>query len=382
MAATRTVLSIDYIQTLKRFGYDFKLNLCNDRVEVNGKPLSDVLECEIFTKLTDAGYPNVNVARRAFVAHALQNAYHPIRDFLNSLSYQGGNYITALAGHFTNADGTFEKWLKRWLIGAVRRVMQPGAQNRMFVLDGPQGIGKSKFVEWLVPPTLRERHFKSGPINPENKDHKIALMERWIWEVAELGSTTRKADRDALKDFITLERVTERMPYDRYETQKPALTSFIGTVNNEGGLLSDPTGNRRFMFSKITGIDWSYAQNVNINDVWAEAVMLYLAGEPADLTADEKKLAEEINQNYKVEDPLEAIFFRYFKLDPSPNFFTPSLEIVETILDPNQGGYRGTTDMVSKKLAAIMTELGIEKARRRHNNYSNPVSGYVGIRKI
>ena len=96
------------------------------------------------------------------------------------------------------------------------------------VLDGPQGIGKSFLVRWLCP---KERYYIEGGINTEDKDSLIRLASKWIWEVGELQATTRKADREALKDFISRRDVTVRPAYGRYDIVKPALASFIVTIN-------------------------------------------------------------------------------------------------------------------------------------------------------
>jgi predicted P-loop ATPase len=184
-----------------------------------------------------------------------------------------------------------------------------------------------------------------------------------------------------------------RPPYGRYEISKPALSSFIGTVNNENGLLADPTGNRRYMFSKIDSIDWhGYMANIDVNAAWAEAKAAYLAGEPADLEPEELLLAEKINTSYEVEEPLEGIILQHFEIDPCAlAWWTPTSEILQAIddvhKDPITGEstaatYKGTTMSVSLKIASLMTSLGCERNRRRGAEGKNPQWGYLGVRKL
>ena len=363
------------VAVLKKQGFTFRINELNDQLEVNGRPISDVVEAILRHELRKYGF-KVNPALDEIITYADRNRYHPIRDYLNGLKYDGGSHIETLASYFTNPDGCFYEWLRKWLIGAVRRVLHPGAQNRVLVLEGPQNKGKSKFVEWLCPDPLKS-HFRTGPVDPANKDHKIALFETWIWEIAELGSTTRKADREALKQHLTIEHVAERLPYGKYPVHKPALTSFIGTLNDEGGVLSDPTGNRRFMFCKITDIDWQgYTQAVNVDDIWAEAVMLYLAGESADLSPEQSELAANQNAKYEVEDPLENLVRTHFVITPGGNDFMRSSDMISILLDPSKGNFKGTTDLVSKRLSALMVKLGIERGRD-----SDKMRGYYGIKQ-
>ena len=106
------------------------------------------------------------------------------------------------------------------------------------VLLGAQGKGKSGLAEWLCPVP---RLFYEGPINPDDKDSLIRLINNWIWEVAELDSTTKRSERSALKHFISTKTVKVRVPYGQYDTEKPAAASMIGTINEDGtGFLHDP----------------------------------------------------------------------------------------------------------------------------------------------
>ena len=154
-----------------------------------------------------------------------------MKDYILSLSWDGLPHIEEVANHFQDKDCVFHLWLRRWLLGAIGKALN-NDQNRMLVLDGVQGIGKSYFAKWLSDPL--EKYFIEAPINTDDKDVFLRLSSKWIWEVSELGSTTRRADREAIKAFLTMREITIRRPYDRYDTHKSALASFIGTVNDEG----------------------------------------------------------------------------------------------------------------------------------------------------
>ena len=373
----KNVKSREYIQVLEAMGYTFRMNECNDELEVNQAPITDPIRAEIRARLRDAGYPFVHVAEDAYTAHGWKKRYHPIKEYFDTLQYDGGAHISKLSSYFHDKDGVFETWFRRWLIGSVAKVMR-GGQNAMFVLDGPQGCGKSYFASWLCPPSIRG-YFIESPINPDDKDAHIRLISKWIWEVAELGSTTRKADREALKFFISQRTVTVRKAYGRYDTRKRAMASLIGTVNNEAGLLADKTGNRRFLVCKLESVDWSYADDIDVDQVWAEAQASYLAGEPWQLTVAEQQLAAAINEGYEIDDPIEGLLLKYFRVDPTATaFWTPTAEILQTL---EINGLRGNTRANAMGLAAVMTKLGLEK-KRRNNTQGQKVWGYEGVRTI
>jgi len=291
--------------------YDFRLNLCNDDVEIGGEPISDVLEDQIIAKVRDYGITtglgvNVSHAREAVTTEAAQRAYHPIKDYLHGLRWDGKDHIGELCQHFTDApdcEGRFLQWFGHWLVGAVAKVFERW-QNPMLVIDGAQEIGKSYFARWLCP---LERNFYAGAIYPENKDYKLRQMDTWIWEVEELGATTRRQDIEALKAFQTMGMVRDRKPYGHRDIIKPAITSFVGTINSDAGFLVDRTGNRRFLVCTVDKIDWGYADTIEVGQLWAQAMALYEQGDAWKLTDAERTERDQVNLEYMIDDPIEAM---------------------------------------------------------------------------
>lgn len=369
--ARRTLTTADYISALKILGWEFKLNECTQNIEVNNKPITDGLRAEIRSKLRDFGYHKVLVAEDAYTAEAWKSRYHPVRDYLNGLSYDGGAYITELASYFIDKYQVFPVWIRKWLIGSVARALH-GEQNPMLVLDGAQGIGKSEFSKWLCP--LKD-YYVEAPINPDDKDCLIRLGSHWIWEVAELGATTRKADREALKAFISMEKITVRKPYAHFDINMRAMASMVGTINNESGILSDPTGSRRFLITKLESIDWKYAE-LDVSKIWGEAYAAYLSGEDWHLTAAETDTSKAVNEFYQIDDPLEEMLKKYFQIDPSNWTYWTSTGDILAVLETN--GLHGTTTANAMALARSATKLGLRKEKKR-NLKGLPIWGYAGI---
>jgi len=370
----------DYIKALHYLGFYFRLNLLDDHIEVNSKRLDDLTIRTIRNKMRDLGFKGRQITdmEDAYWEEAGDNAYHPIKDYLQSLQWNGDDHIRLLARHFKDKhspviypDGSqetvFYVWLKRWLIAAVAKVYSGGAvsaQNAVLVLEGGQNLGKSTFARWLC--SGIPRYFIEKSIDPDSKEDERRLASNWVWEVGELGATTRKADREALKSFLSKVECKFRNPYAKEDSEKPALASFIGTVNNEGGFLQDATGSRRFNVVGLTEIQHSYIDDVDINQLWAQAFELYRSGESWRLLPEEVQTREELNTDYKVEDPYEGWVRRFFDIDlqraeqKTAGWFTTTQEIVSEL--KNQG-VTGDTKGVTMFLAATMKEMGLEKDR-------------------
>ena len=368
----------DYVAALNSLGYHFRMNVCNDRTEINDAPISDALRAKIRSQMRDLGYRHVNVLEDAWVGHAYDNRFHPVRDFLDGLVWNGVDHLGALAGHFTDTNDYLRTFLRRWLIGAVARAYEPrSCQNRMLVLDGPQGVGKSYFVSWLASPLTRPELFVEGPVIPDDKDSLLRLITTWLWEVSEVGSTTRRSDREALKYFLSMQQVTVRKPYGREDLIKPALASFIGTVNDVSGFLDDPTGYRRFMAVHLDGIDWAYADAVAPVQVWAQAKALYDQGEPWELTAEEAECAKFANEEYEVADPLEDILLRHYVLTGDGGDFTATVDIRDTL---NEHGWRLRTPRAEvMAIGGVLKKLGLKGTRRATKG--NQERGFDGVKE-
>jgi predicted P-loop ATPase len=235
-------------------------------------------------------------------------------------------------------------------------------------------------VRWLCPlPFL----FNEGPISPDNKDDLILLINNWFWEVAELDATTKRADRSALKHFVSRERVKVRVPYARYEIDKPAVASMIGTINADGaGFLNDPTGNRRFVVLDVEDIDWRYEKAIDRDQLWAELYQAYCNGEAWELTRAEQEIQRELNDGHMVQSPLEEMLLHYYEIDPSQEWRMSSMTIHRPADDARTAGRSvpvedGTGDASDEVWTAARAHCEWEERRRAASSASDIVKAFL-----
>lgn len=396
--AGKARMSLAVEQDLQDWGYSLRMNQLDDSIEINGERMTDAVKSVVRTRARDEGYgdfktgkPTLGALEDVLMATAAKNSYHPIKDYFNALEWNGQDHIGYLASFFVDAhdpivydDGfqrsVFEACLRRWLYGAVAKVfVTSGAirpQNPVLVLVGGQELGKSTFAQWLCPMPDR---FLSAPVRPDAKDDHVNLMTKLVWEIGEIGSTTRRADREALKWFITLQNVTVRIPYAKYDITKPALSSFIGTLNPEQGYLTDPTGNRRFVTVELESIDHSYSQTVDIDQVWAQAMDTWQQNPNAyHFIPEERKIIREINDTHKTTGAHAGLLEKLFQIDANEiGWFTPTADIVSEMHDKH-----GVSITASLEQLVGSTLQGMGCKRERRTSAGRRQWGYTGIRPI
>lgn len=378
----------DYSEVMDAMGFQFSLNDMNDMVYINGAQTSDITGALVEYQLRNYGYKSERDTKITIYKKSYDARFHPIKNYLSSLVLEARydpktdtmkpvDHIGRLCEFFNDRDGVFETVLKKWLVGAVGRVMgeRPGQQHPMIVLDGPQGIGKSRFAWWLGSP-LPEFYIQAA-IKPDDKDFFITLCSKFVWEVEELDATIRRADIAALKAFISKEYISVRKPYGHDAINKPATASFIGTINNSGGFLNDPTGSRRFRVVTLTSIDWAYEAAIDVNQIWAQAVNLYELGERWTLDADQNARMMDINSRYDVDDPIHFDLVSTYNINPQETEqHTATAEIIHQL--KTDGKITGGNDnQHAQRIANILTRMGCEKKQIRVNG--QPVRVWLGV---
>jgi predicted P-loop ATPase len=371
-------------------GFDFRINDLDETLEVkrdsgDWQRMSDATEAAIRTKWRELEYdgrkPSIEAMRDAYIMYADQRRYNPIRDYFQSIEglYKPGSngpyIIPTLATYFKNPDGLFGTWLFKWMTGAIAKVYQ-AERNPMLVLASNQRIGKSTFVRWLCP---LPNHFLDSGIKPDNKDANLHLADVFVQEVGELGATTRRADLEELKAFITKPFIFERPPYGRYPIHKRAITSFVGTVNPDGvGFLNDPTGSSRFLVCEIESIDFGYTA-LDVNELWSEAYWFYRnVPDCWKLTQEEMRQQAQVNEQFEMMLALEDVVELRLEISLNSDDFLTTKMIQAHLL-----GHHSISDdqKFYREIAKVLHKKGCRQGKIPYKPGQPHLRGWSGVRK-
>lgn len=240
-----------------------------------------------------------------------ERTYHPIKEYLATLAWDGEERIDTLLIDYLGADDTafVRAVTRKTLCAAVARVYEPGIKyDSILVLNGPQGVGKSTFF------ALLGRQWYSDSLSISDMKDKTAaekLQGYWILELGELAGI-KKVDVETVKSFISRTDDKFRQSYGVNVESHPRTNIIVGSTNAESGFLRDITGNRRFWPVHVTGNGKYNAWDLKeVDQVWAEAVVKYRAGEELFLKGEVAAQAYVAQQQAMESDDREGIITDY-----------------------------------------------------------------------
>ena len=254
---------------------------------------------------------------RNYLESDLLSTYNPVENFLFKCmgKWDGKDHIRALARTVPTDNPHWEDWFYTWFLAMVdqwRSYSHRKYGNSVApLLISKQGFNKSTFCRSLVPPEL-QWGYNDNLVLSEKRQVLQAMCQALLLNLDEFNQISPQVQQGFLKNIIQLPSVKMKPPYGSHVQEFPRMASFIATSNMED-ILSDPSGNRRFLGVELTGpIDVS--QLPNYEQLYAQALAALQAGEKTYFDAEQTKLIMASNRKFEVISPVDQYFNLYFDL--------------------------------------------------------------------
>lgn len=336
---------------------------------------------------------------RAISIIAHQNAYHPIKDLLNSLKWDGRHRIENILPKYLGVEKSeyATEAMKLFMLGAICRVFYPGCKfDTMLCLIGGQGIGKSTLFRLMA---IKDEWFSDDLKKLDDENVYRKLQGHWIIEFSEMLATANAKSIEEIKSFISRQKEIYKIPYETHPQDRQRQCVFCGTTNNMDFLPKDRTGNRRFLPVLTEALkpiahplDNEEETRMYLLQAWAEAMGIFNSGNyslslPEHLTQQLKELQKE----FMVEDAKAGIIQGW--LDSTEHDYVCSIMIYRealgnTYTEPKSWELRDINDIMnnsivgwekypSKSQMKRFSRYGSQRAWQRVNKFVD--SDFVDI---
>jgi virulence-associated protein E len=286
-----------------------------------------------------------------------RHRYHPVRKYLDGLVWDGVErldvWLATWAGCEVTDDELSAVYGRKWAISAVARVYEPGCKaDNVLVLQGGQGIGKSRILRAMAGAPF----YSDSALAIGERDGYQSLRGVWIFELGELDSV-RRSDWSAVKAFLSAQVDRFRPSYGRNTIEVPRQVVFAGSTN-EGTFLGDSTGSRRFWVRKVVEPTSVGGLGEARDQLWAEAVHRYKAGERWWLSDEEEAARRTDSEQYQIDDPWSELIRKWLNAKS-----TSSTTVTEIL----RGAIGKSMDSITKgdemRISALLSTEGWFKGR-------------------
>ena len=254
---------------------------------------------------------------RNYLESDLLSTYNPVENFLFNCEgkWDGKDHIRALARTVPTDNPYWEDWFYTWFLAMVdqwRTYSHRKYGNSVApLLISKQGYNKSTFCRSLVPPEL-QWGYNDNLVLSEKRQVLQAMCQSLVINLDEFNQISPQVQQGFLKNIIQLPSVKIKPPYGSHVQEFPRMASFIATSNMED-ILSDPSGNRRFLGVELTG-PINVSQLPNYEQLYAQALSALRAGEKTYFDAEQTRQIMANNRKFEVVSPVDQYFDLYFDL--------------------------------------------------------------------
>ena len=354
---------------------DFRWNEITRMTEIRWKdseggfrPMTDRDEGTLWSRINKQQKPMRFADLRLVLCSEFVPAFHPFKAYFYGLppwQETDADYIGRLADTVTLADDTpearhtFGRCLKKWLVAVVAGILSDRVNHEILVLIGRQGIFKTTWFHFLLPPELRNYYVAKNNSRRMNKDDRLLMAEAGLICLEEIVTMTDE-EVDQIKAAASLPQVVERAAYARNKEVRPHLASFCGTGNHTH-FLTDITGNRRWLPFEVTNILSPYDHPIDYTGLYSQVMHLWQSGFAYWFDQEEiRELAAHVSR-FEAPNLEEEQIQKHFRL-PNPGEAYEVYSVADVMGVINQ---ELKTPLSHTKVGMLMNKLGFQSVRTR-----------------
>ena len=358
--------------------YDFRINEVSSKLEMKLKhenTYHDAEDYDITSIYRELQHKEISFSyeRLNYLLNSNYVTKHdPFVEYFESLpQWNGYDYIMDLSKTIVLLDETkrdfWYKSLRRYLIAMAACATQAGITNEAAItFFGAQGLGKTKWLNRLIPNALDpKKYLFVGTIN-DDKDSQVNISTKLLINLDELGSLNRD-EIGYLKSLFSLSEFSIREPYGRRARSFTRRASFAGSIDREE-FLTDLSGSRRFLSFAVKNID--YQHSIDMDMVFAQAYTLFKQGERTYFNRTDIEKIEKNNEDFRLRSYEEGLLFEHFvkPVKPENAIAMTTTEIAQTFAE-SSSSYK-ITDASLKKLGQLLGKHGFERRNVKINGVS------------
>lgn len=296
--------------------FEIRKNVISHELEYRNRNKGEFITLNEHTIYVNMQIDNVNINFANLIAlfkSDMVEEFNPFIDYFEHLPKWNMevDYIQKLAAYVIVNDNDrqrFDIQFRKWIVRTIKCALIDGYFNKQaFILvQEKQNSGKSTFCRFMCPPKLSNYIAENISVD---KDSRILLTSNFLINLDEL-STLSKVEINALKSMFSKDKINDRLPYERKNSIIPRRASIIGSTN-QSEFLNDESGSVRWLCFEISGINWKYKTEIDIDLVYSQAYYLFQNGFKAELTQTEIAANDEINKSFQILTSERELIHKY-----------------------------------------------------------------------
>lgn len=248
-------------------------------------------------------------------SYALTNRKNPLKELINSKQWDGKSRINDLldliklqAGLSSEQRAFLSQLIIKSFVGFVGMQYDNCGCGGILILQGKQGIGKTRFIRKLLPKEFSSYISTGQNLDITTRDGVQTIGQFLIVEQGEIEDIIQSRAEGKLKNFFTAITDVYRKAYEADAREYARRTLIIGTTN-ESTFLKDVTGNRRYWVIPCEKIDYKAMDIIDLQQLYAELHHMWSTGqENAFLNDTMIELLEEHNNSFMQESTFMDAF--------------------------------------------------------------------------